>query len=415
MSLVAAARLGTDPHFDVHPPLFLIMLEAWSRGGLSEGWLRLLSVLPSLVSLGVLWRLSGFWGLQPGQRRALLWMQALSFAGLQLAREVRMYSWLEFWALLHLLALQQRRGWLAGLSLLAACYTHVFGLFLLPLAYTGPRLRLWRTQLLAMLLWLPWAWTHYRHQFSHPLDLRQLPSASVLLEAVGRIASGRLAAYGDPASLWAGAALMLALLSVLGLRRPVHIQVLALAILPPLSAWLVSRTTPLQIFEFKYFYWTHAAWATLALFSLPRLPAMVALVWAWLNLAALVPLLLMPHNWLANWRQTAEMTRSRSPVVVHPSMMSAPLLYYGVVLKPVDEWSQLQPGQDMIWVTTPHHPYVVRQGLWRGIERYWRRVSRETLRSQLPSSEIEVVDYRWDPSGGSSRGQGEAGRPKIRR
>ena len=397
MSLLAAARLKSDPHFDVHPPLFLWMLRAWSRGGMSEAWLRLLSVLPSLLSLVMLWRLSDWWGLSRGQRRALLWMQALSFPGLQLAREVRMYSWLEFWCLLHLWALQERRGWATGVSLLAACYTHVFGLFLLPL---GGR-SLLRPRLVALALWIPWAFVHYRLQLSHPLDLRQLPGVLVLLEAVGRIGAGRLAAFGDRFSVLLG--LLLILLLLVALRRRAHPQVVALALVPLGVAWLVSRYTPLNVFEFKYFYWTQSGWAALCLVALPRASAAVACCWGVWSAWGWLGLLLHPHDWLANWRGATELVRARPQVVVHPSMMSAPLLYYGVSLSAVDEWQQLVPGQDMTWIVTPHHPFVVRQGLKRGIQRYWSQVSRETLVSRVPSCEIEVVSYRWRGQSGAER------------
>ena len=398
-TLLRAGQWRTRPHEDVHPPLFFALVELWTYGGLSEAWLRSLSVLASLVAL-VLWAL-----LLP--RTALLGgvaMLALSFADVQQSRELRMYSWLQLWALLYFWCMTRQRWALAALGLLCASFTHLFGLFLIPVGWfvEGFRPRALAYQGLVLALWLSWGIPHYLAQAQHPLDLRQRPSLSMGLEAVGRLLGGRVAAFGDTLSLALGAIVLAWLL----FSRPrVARWVYAWALIPWLSIWLVSRYTPLQLFEFKYLVWTLPAWIWLLLAG--RRPAWILLPLVLVNLAWMLPWLYAPHDYQANWRRVANMLDGeKSTIVVHPSMMAGPLLYYGYAvppLRPLDEWSQLQPGRPMVWVTTPHHPYVGHQRLLQGVRRYWRMDKEVTLPSRLPSSQVDLSWWSWTGEEGSSQ------------
>ena len=402
MSIVGAAqwRQGFQ---DVHPPLFYGLLEQWARFGLSEFWLRSCSVLASLGSLGLWLRLVRHW--RPELAVPCGLMLAVSFAELQQAREVRMYAWLELWTLAYLVAWLEDRRKLAALALLGAVFTHLFGLFLVPLGYFCRKAwSRWVPVVLA--LWFAWAVPHYLGQRDHPLGLRQTPGLSMGVEAVGRLLSGRIAPFGDSFSIAIGAVALVWLLW----RRPACPRlVYAWALLPWLSVWFVSRFTPLQIFEFKYLVWTVPAWIYLLAASLPG--RFLLPVWLAINLWGIVPYLQSPHRWLANWRAAAQALRASSQVVcVHPSMMAAPLFCYGVQsrVQLVDEWSQLQPERDMIWVSTPNHPYVVHQHLLVGIRQYWKLEKQLDFSSELPSSEIQVTFWRWGqgpPSGGEKQGR----------
>ena len=382
--------LGAGGYPDVHPPLFYWLLRGWEWFGVHEFWLR---TLPVLASLGAL----VLWGRVAGAGLSVL-LLATSFADVQQARELRMYAPLEFFAVAHVLALLRRRWNWAALTLLAASFTHLFGLFLIPVGwFLGCRRYYWM-QAGCFCLWLGWGIPHYRAELAtHPLGLRQIPSVLTGVEAVGRLVTGRVAAFGDPLSLVAG----VLVLGWLLWRRPAcPAWVYAWALGPWLFLWLLSRLTPISLFEFKYVVWTLPAW-TMLLGTRQLVP-----LWVVVNLWGMIPWLLWPHQWMADWRGVAaEVRGSSEAVVVHPSMMGAPLLYYGVRPQFVDEFAQLKPGHPMIWVTTPYHPYVVAQGLLRGVNQYWERVREQDFDSRLPSAQVEVSWWVWrnrpaDVSGG---------------
>lgn len=400
MSLLAALQWRTNPYFDVHPPLFPAMLSAWTQGGSGEAWLRTLPVLGSMLTLLFWIPVGRRLGLTSAQTLTSLLLLAVSWADLQQARELRMYAWLGAWASLYYLAVLSRRWLLAALALGAAVYTHLFGLFLVPLGWfcRPSRGRLAVLQLGVIAVWVPWAWHQAAVHAQHPFGLRQSPSVAQLVEAVGRLVVGRIEAFGDPLSLAAGALV----LAWLAWSRPrVSGLLYAWAFAPWLTLWFVSLLTPLHLFEFKYLVWTLPAWAALLACSLPARPLCVA--WLLANaLAGWFWWLPDPHRWFANWREVARTVRTldaRIPiVVVHPSMMSAPLLYYGLGgprLQPLDEWSQVRPGLPMIWVTTPNHPYVGSLHLLDGVRKYWKLQWMQRWESELPSSVIEVTQWAW--------------------
>lgn len=398
MSLVGAAqwRHGFQ---DVHPPLYYAFLEFWGQFGSGEFWLRSSSVLASLLSFALWIRLLRQW--RPELALTCVFMMAVSFADLQQARELRMYAWLQLWVLAYFCALLENRPRLAALALLLASFTHLFGLFLVPLGM----LRGWSRWIpLVVGLWLAWGVPHYLGQQNHPLDLRQRPDLTMGLEAVGRLSAGRVAAFGDRPSI----ALGVLVLGWLLWRRPDCPRlVYAWALLPLISVWLVSRFTSLQIFEFKYLVWTTPAWVYLLAASLPRVPLILG--WTLINLWGALPWLAYPHRWLADWRGVAqELASDPRPIYVHPSMMAAPLFCYGYGaprLNLVDEWPQLESavGQNIIWVTTPNHPYVRQQSLRVGLEKFWKLEQERDFASQLPSSDIRVSFWRWRQAPPSSK------------
>ena len=401
MSVIGAAqwRHGFQ---DVHPPLYYALLELWATLGLSEFWLRSSSVLASLLALLLWLRLVRHW--RPDLVLVCGLLLATSFSDIQQAREVRMYAWLQLWTLAYFVALYEKRRALAALALLAAVFTHLFGLFLVPLGL----LKGWsRWTLVVCSLWAAWGVPHYLGQREHPLSLRQSPTLSMEVEAVGRLLGGRISAFGDPFSIGLGG---LAILWLLWRRPRCPRLVYAWALLPWVSVWLVSNLTSLQVFEFKYLVWTTPAWIYLLAASAPARP--LALVWLSVNLGSLLPWLHHPHAWLADWRGAALRLRAgQQPIYVHPSMMAAPLFYYGFQaprLRLIDQWSQLAPGDDMIWVTTPHHPYVVQQHLLDGVRKYWSQQEIQSFPSQLPSSEIDVSFWHW----GQGRPSGKENQPR---
>lgn len=437
MSWLYAALWRTQPSFDVHPPLFFATLQGWQAlgdttllrdvlglGG-GEGWLRTLPVAASLATLALWVRLAPRLRLTPTQSLLTGLMLLVSFADLQQARELRHYAWLELWAVLHLLAVLERRPLLAGLTLTAALFTHLFGLFLLPLGWLAlalqrrePAMRVdpslserlpvaagwftsgrvwWLSQAGILALWLAWAVPFYRGHADHDLGLRAVPSLWVAVEAVGRLVAGRIAPFGDPLSCALG---VVALISIAARRPSLPALVYAWALLPWLGLFLLARFTPLQLYEFKYLVWTLPAWVALLV---PRGAAAcraLGVVWCLVNLAGALPWLAHPHGWAADWRGVAAQLRFHpqpEAVVVHPSMMSAPLIYYGLFprLHPADEPQRVPAGEDMWWVTTPNHPYVARQRLLDGVARFWTEAEHTEFPCQLPSGTITLSRWLW--------------------
>ena len=131
--------LGEFPRLriDVHPPLYFLLLGLWTDlFGTSESAVRMLSVLPSLASIGVMARLgTRLYDARVGLVAAGL--ASLSLLQIYYAQEGRSYAWFILFGLLSTDALVRWRmrgrstsavaytGWTTALV-----YTHYFGFFL---------------------------------------------------------------------------------------------------------------------------------------------------------------------------------------------------------------------------------------------------------------------------------------------
>lgn len=81
---------------DVHGPLTSAMLHYWVRGGLDEGWLRLLYAIPSIAAVPLLYRLAAdLFDRNVGRWTALA--AAVSPFLVWYGQEARNYSWLLLW------------------------------------------------------------------------------------------------------------------------------------------------------------------------------------------------------------------------------------------------------------------------------------------------------------------------------
>ncbi|MFP6563261.1 MAG: glycosyltransferase family 39 protein [Myxococcota bacterium] len=118
---------------DVHPPLYFALLHFWGRlFGESEAALRMLSVVPSVATVALLFRLgTTLRDTRAGWIAALL--SATSLLAIDYAQEARSYAWLMFFSVLstHLLVRWRLRGLARDALLYAACtaallYTHYF-------------------------------------------------------------------------------------------------------------------------------------------------------------------------------------------------------------------------------------------------------------------------------------------------
>lgn len=414
MSHYVAGLLQHAREIDVHPPGFFAVLHEWE--GLakrtpepklgqppdpvsppSELWLRLLPALAGWLCLPALYWLARELGQPPVPPVALL---AVSCYHVQYSRELRMYPFLCLFAILGLAALHRglhgRKGWLvlAALCFCAADWTHYFGLLIpfvgLALVRLDTAMRWLVTWGASFLGFLPWL-AGFRSP-AQDLTLRMLPSLQDLLETWGRMAAGD---YGPVDNLWFAALGLAVLALTLRDRRPLTAFWIVGA---PLAVWLVSRFTPFRAFEYKYFVWCAPALALVVArhrFLWAPFAGLNLVVWAWLVVA--------PEGHGQDWRSVAGILRQRSPeavVLVHPSMMAAPLLYYGLApqdMRPTDalELATLPAAGELWLVYTPHHPLAVRMQLEEALSRSgWKRsyVSIEEPRV-LPSAVVRVVRF----------------------
>ncbi len=127
---------------DVHPPGYFALLHLWIQAvGRSESAVRWLSVIPSLLTIGALFRLGRLlYGPHQAAGRRIGLMAAAIAAGslchIYYAQEARSYAWLMLLATLSMdatarFAASGRRRDLARYAVTAAAllYTHYFGIF----------------------------------------------------------------------------------------------------------------------------------------------------------------------------------------------------------------------------------------------------------------------------------------------
>lgn len=421
---------------EVHPPGWFLLLHGWAAFGTSEGWLRLSSALAGILAVPVtVWLGTELRAGRPGPAPVVagLLLATSAWHG-EYSRELRMYPLLGLLLLVNLAAFLRHlrtggRSWLA-LAILAggaAPWVHYFGLFgplltgLWVLRHRRDALGTWLAASgAALLLFAPWL-PSLAGQFSaQDLGIRARPGWLALPELLGRMASADLLPSGS--ALLVALALGPAAFLVLALWRRRGLDPLLWLLVPPALAWGLSQFTPLRVFEFKYFVWTAPFLALVQgeVLDPPGRGARPALVAVLLvHLATWGALLFHPAAANQDWRAVASEILREAPedavVLVQPSMMAAPLLYYGVPpgrMKPLDmptrESLQVLQGHRVVWlVSTPHHPLVVATGLEEALDRVLvRRFGRQRPDegAWLPSAVIRVVRYEGERRPGAEQG-----------
>jgi len=344
---------------------------------------------------------------------------------IQYSRELRMYPLLGLLVLGHLATFLHSartggRGWLALSAIFAgaAFWVHFFGFFapvlsgVWMLRHRRDRAFSWLgATVLSALLFAPWIPSFLGQLGAQDLELRGKPGWFALPELAGRMASADLLEAVAGVYLGLAAIPLAFMLAALRLHR--GLQPLTWLVVPPLLAWIVSQFTPLRVFEFKYFVWC-APFLALLQGEVLDPPGRWTRILLWgvtgVHLVAWGLLVFHPAAVNQDWRAVASEIRREAPVdaviLVQPSMMAAPLLYYGVPpnwLTPLDipDNDNLKAllGRRVVWlVTTPYHPLVVRTGLEPALDRVlWRERGRQRPdRAWLPSACTRVVRYRGE-------------------
>lgn len=123
------ADLLTATAADVHPPLwYLLVRAAAALGPVPIEAARWLPCLFSIVSLWLFWDISALLGHSRPVRLWAFLLIAVMPVQLFYAAELRMYSFLEFLALVQLWAVCRERWGIFGAATLAALYTHNYGI-----------------------------------------------------------------------------------------------------------------------------------------------------------------------------------------------------------------------------------------------------------------------------------------------
>ena len=197
-------------HDEGNMALYYVLLRPWLRLGYGEGTVRLLSVLPGILSIPVMYLLGGRWfGRRSGILAAAL--LALSPCAIGVSQEARAYSFLVLAVLLStylFVRLIEKPGYAlaAGYGIVTGltCYFHYFGI-LVPAAHAVSllamprRRRPWKPLLLAVAIIIvmasPILWLMHAQNIGHiswvrPTSWLELYHLGVFLAASGGKAVG---------------------------------------------------------------------------------------------------------------------------------------------------------------------------------------------------------------------------------
>lgn len=421
---------------EVHPPLYFYYLHFWvaglrpgafEKGGL-ELWFHLSSLPWSLLVVFLTWRLGYLLG---GRRVAVLagMLAAVSDYLVYFALEVRMYPMLSALLLAAAWAVVVRARWTAVLFMALAFFTQYEALFFIAAfgiccALDAERRR-WLLPGLVMVavigLWTPVILAQAGGQ---EFGLRESPSWPQLVELFFQMGFGLTWPIGLPGwtstlPLLKGFGVVIAGILAAGLaradREPRRL-LLSLVVVPIVLSVAVSNLTSVQVFEYKYFQ-PVAPFLFIAMAMLGKEgkigAVFVACVCA-VNVVAWAGFLRAPdwygpQNWRAVVSEIAPRLEEGDFVVVHPSMMSEPVLVYaffgeprlftrsggervvGVDAAQDEQFLKLLAHANRVWFwTTLSHPFVAQQRLLDHLPPPWKARPLGEFSSFWPANRIQV-------------------------
>ncbi len=384
---------------DIHPPLYYLMLHFWRVFGESEAALRGLSAIAGALSVGVLYGLGAHLF---DRRTGFVAAALLALAPLHVwySQQMRMYTWLGFWALLssYLLVLmldKKKAGYAAGYVLAsAAClYTHYYtvfvflaqGLFALYLAWRNGHWRdlLWAAggMLASVALFAPWLPTMVTQVTSGGggwVARGGTPGPRALVDLLIGFSVGNVRALYPSWARWLVYGLLAALSgwailrAIRALARGDRAEVKGVAFAaiylaaPVLAAWLISQVKPL--YSDRYLLAFLPGYLLLAARGAVTLPRTLL---RWGAVALLVAGLAFGVFQMAqapqteDWRGVAAYVSERAEpgdvAVFYPGWNEKPFGYYLAVSLP--SWS---------WFKVPMPPEEVESSVQPGIEGYGR-------------------------------------------
>jgi uncharacterized membrane protein len=263
---------------DRHPPLSFLLFRGWSAlVGEDDAWLRLAPALASIASLFLVARLARAWLVEHAVWIAIA-IAAVSPLELWIAREVRMYAFVECAALVAIVAawefMNRPRAWLVPVVFLASAAAtglHYFGAFVGPTVAvlaltrrgnetsTKQRAALAAVAVAGALAWLPWFASVYRDQAGVGAKFLSNFGARTLLEFPARLivpTTDMLPAWcvvlAYAAALLVSLACLVFVIELARARRPGDVASLTVLAVPPACALLAAIFGPLS-FLARYF------------------------------------------------------------------------------------------------------------------------------------------------------------------
>jgi 4-amino-4-deoxy-L-arabinose transferase-like glycosyltransferase len=371
-------------HFDAHPPLYFLCLQAWALFGSSEAWLRALSVLFGLVSIPLLYRLGSRLG---GPKAGLFAAVLLTFSPYHVyySREARSYALLFLLCIVSLdlltdLARAPNRWKWVGFAAVSAgiLLTHYMGAFFLA-SEAGVALLLRRERpgylkefalaaAGAMVFFLPWFPAFYLHVTAVNSGFwLSAPTATVVAFSMCSLVASPLF-MGTPGYVLGGTFYAAALG---GARERKAIALLPVLFFPPIGELLVSLHRPLFYTQtFQYILIPLFILVAIALTRLPSVPGWSGLA---LGCLAMLPGLVRTETQLVkeDWRGAitwmAPLVADDELVVVQPGFVGIGLERYatsvpwGDRVRLVDAGDMSRPGIPRAAVRTE---LATTSGLW---------------------------------------------------
>lgn len=421
---------------EVHPPLYFLMLHEWMRLGAAEWVMRLSSILCSLLDIIFIYLLAG--KLQ-GKSAATVsaFLMSLSSYHIFYSRELRMYPLLIF---LFLFSFYFFFCWLeknsplsyAGslLGALAAFMTHYLAFFIpviecLYLLLSGKEMRKrllpWvGGQILALSSFLVLWRNIFLQAGMQDLTLKEAPHWFDAFTGIFFMCSGftlpEARVPGIPLDFFclAGAAIIFALMAMIPGKREKMLFPLLYFAAPFAGLFLLSMLTPLRLNELKYFSVVQPALFMLISGILSRsrnrlaLPVVLLIyimvnIYSWSNLIWNVRY--EPQNWKLIGGVMNRYAKDGDLMIVHPSMMAAPLYYYyhgrGILLPangPDDEVArEITGSRGRIWFcTVPFHPYVRRMDMEKWLDARLTPAMNYQTRNEFSSNVLRLIIYVKD-------------------
>jgi len=148
------------PFVEDSPPLYFLLMKAWSAIFTSECGMRLQAVLIGVATVAALMKVA--WLIHPRSFWAVGLLAAFSHIPVHYSQELRVYSFMTLIVVLgflsaeHIIREPQRKRWLflMGLFGAMAAHCHAVGIFVYPMTWIYLLIRLPRSQYRA--LWSPW-------------------------------------------------------------------------------------------------------------------------------------------------------------------------------------------------------------------------------------------------------------------
>ncbi len=377
---------------EVHPPLYFFLTHPISISYCSEFVLRIFSVLFSIIALVFIYKtVMILTENKTAANTAGLFFVASSFERIS-AQEFRMYSLLAlFFILSFFLTIsylkQNNKLYPVILTIIntAGLYLHYLYVFSLIIqiiillrSASGSKKNLLITTLLPAIFFLPWILYFFNCCHLQDFSLRASPTLLDLPKTLSALLCGPCHSHlTEPICMILSAVTIIWVI----MKSPEELKI---AFLIPFTGIFLLSTTGINIFEIKYFIilspFICCSLGVAGDFILTHNAAKKAAVVCLIiiisaNILSTYNYIFSPAWEGQNWRKICKEADQRSSkndiIVVHPSMMAAPVYYYyngKAFIRPADTITpelirEISEFQNLWVISTPLHPFAMRKKL----------------------------------------------------